>query len=233
MAATDPKRVAYIEPKHFSNGLCPFFHPRGWPGFLDGLESNESYDYLLNEYYATCASENGICSDRECLIEKGQIRFTHTRYDLNYNDSTWYKPQSFCLRCAPPFSLTFCGSINTDHLPKDAHSLLDTVVKIASKEKPFFVGYGEEGELSVEEVANYLNEEDLREYKKVKRAYDQEKAEARANPRRLPDEVLNYRCKDDSLLKPEPNGTSVYDKDTNPFEKPDIDILMNWHRVEY
>ena len=116
--------------------------------------------------------------------------------------------------------------MDTSHLPHDARPLLGVVVKIAKDEEPFFEGYGVEGEQPVEEAAKYMDEEELREYKKVKRAYDRRKAKARANPRCLPDEVLNYRCTDESLLKPEPNGTSFYDK-ADPFETPNVDILMN------
>lgn len=233
MTDTDPKAVAYIEPEHFSNGLCPVSHTRGWPGFLEGLELNEAYDGISHRYYFTCASQNGICSDRKCLISKGQIRFTHTRYDYNYCSNTWYEPQSFCLQCAPPYFLSMCGEIDTNHLPKDALSLVETVVKIARREPVFMKGYGDEGEASIEEMAKFLDEEQLHEYKEVKRAYDQRKANARANPRRLPERVLKYRCYDDSLLKPEPNGLSCYDEDANPFKRPDVNILKNWCRVEY
>lgn len=232
MTAKDPPRVAYIEPKQFFTALCPLTHKRGWPGFLDGLESTQDYHDLGCENYATCASEHGICSDRGCAIAKGQIRFTRTRFDYNYDHHTWYKPQSYCLQCAPPYQLTMCG-LNTDHLPKDAHPLLGTVVKIADDEPIFYKGFGSDGEWPVEDMAKNMDECELREYKKVKRAYDRRKAKARANPRLIPDRVLKYRCEDNSLLKPEPNGTSVNVPKANPFEQPDLNVLMNWVRVEY
>jgi hypothetical protein len=106
------------------------------------------------------------------------------------------------------------------------------VVVIARSEPIFYKGYGAEGEESIEEAKRYMDEEKLRKYKKVKRAYDQKKAAARAEPRRVPHEVLQYRCEDDSLLKPEPNGTSVYCAE-DPFEQPNVSVLMNWSRIEY
>jgi len=113
------------------------------------------------------------------------------------------------------------------HLPEEAHSLVDAVIKMARDETPYYEGYGEEGEQSIESVAEYADEEELREYKKVKRAYEKKKRAARATPRRISRQALEYRCNNDSLLKPEPQAGK------DPFKPPDASILMNWHRIEY
>lgn len=233
----DPKRIAYInpteaysEPTEVYTGLCQANRKRELANWIGGLECDESYDGMYHNFYMTCASDASVCSDRGCLIDKGQIRFTHTRFDTNYFDVVWHKPQSFCLRCAPPYDLQ-CKSWPTEHyrrhLPEEAHSLVDAVIKMASDETPYFEGYGEEGEASIESVAKYADEEDLREYKKVKRAYEKKKRAARATPRRISRQALEYRCNNDSLLKPEPQAGE------DPFEPPDASILMNWHRIEY
>ena len=225
MAVPDPKRIAYIKPIDMHTPPA-----RGWAGFLSGLERKESYDGMDHDYYMTCASDASICCDRGCLIEKGQIRFTHTRFETHYHESVWYKPQSFCLQCAPAFPLCYC-SVSAEqyhhYLPEEAHSLVDAVIKMASGENPYFDGYGEEGEASMESVAEYADEYYLREYKKTKRVYEKKKRAARATPRRISRQALEYRCNNDSLLKPEPQAGE------DPFKPPDASILMNWHHIEY
>lgn len=229
------KRTAYIEPTWFEEN---FDSRAAAELLLSGLDSFPTYDYMDKELFATCASKPMVCSGRDCIVHKGQIRITQTRFDLNHRWEIWFKPESYCLECAPADLVNSYGDIRVDRLPPEAKPLLESVCAAASKERVFLKGYGDKGETTVEDAATVMDDDELRAHKRVRKRYLAEMKLAFENGRSIPEKCAKYRCTDEAFLSDEPQGVGVplgekhdphkaFEQELDPY------VLNNWVVVKY
>jgi hypothetical protein len=162
---------------------------------------------------------------------------TKTRYDYNYSFHIWFKPESYCLECAPADFLNY-PPVNVCRLPPDAIPLLNVVCAAASDERVFLDGYGDEGEMSIESAAEFMDKKEMREHKRIRKQYLLEMKRTFENGRSVPKECAEYRCTDEALLSEEPQGYGYGFKESKEPEKQfsksfDADVLNNWVQIKY